>query len=56
MSLGSWRTFEHLPKEAGAEAGAEAAPGPAPAGRKPVRWMVAVMGGSHRRGRFRAVG
>ena len=24
--------------------------------RKPVRWMVAVMGGSHRRGRFRAVG
>ncbi len=31
----------------------------APAGaraRKPVRWMVAIMGGSHRRGRFRAVG
>jgi Domain of unknown function (DUF1707)/Cell wall-active antibiotics response 4TMS YvqF len=24
--------------------------------KKPVRWMVAVMGGSHRRGRFRAVG
>jgi hypothetical protein len=24
--------------------------------RKPVRWMVAIMGGSHRRGRFRAVG
>jgi hypothetical protein len=24
--------------------------------RKPVRWMVAVMGGSHRRGRFRTVG
>ena len=24
--------------------------------RAPVRWMVAIMGGSHRRGRFRAVG
>jgi Domain of unknown function (DUF1707)/Cell wall-active antibiotics response 4TMS YvqF len=24
--------------------------------RKPVRWMVAIMAGSHRRGRFRAVG
>lgn len=24
--------------------------------RKPVRWMVAIMGGSHRHGRFRAVG
>ena len=30
---------------------------PAPAmARKPVRWMVAIMSGSHRRGRFRAVG
>jgi hypothetical protein len=30
---------------------------PAPAmPRKPVRWMVAIMSGSHRRGRFRAVG
>jgi hypothetical protein len=29
---------------------------PVPARRKPVRWMVAIMGGSHRRGRFRAVG
>jgi hypothetical protein len=32
---------------------------PAPAGtseRKPVRWMIAVLGGGHRRGRFRAVG
>ncbi len=29
---------------------------PGPSGRKPVRWMVAVMGGSNRRGRFRAVG
>jgi hypothetical protein len=28
----------------------------APRTRKPVRWMVAIMGGSHRRGRFRAVG
>lgn len=25
-------------------------------GRKPVRWMIAVLGGGHRRGRFRAVG
>src|ERR1035441_8451316 len=24
--------------------------------KKPVRWMAAIMGGSHRRGRFRAVG
>ncbi|HEX6519012.1 MAG TPA: DUF1707 domain-containing protein [Streptosporangiaceae bacterium] len=24
--------------------------------RKPVRWMIAIMGGSHRRGRFRTVG
>jgi hypothetical protein len=38
-----------LPREAG-----QASPGPTP--KKPVRWMVAVMGGSHRRGRFRAVG
>jgi hypothetical protein len=39
----------------------EAAPAPAQvpapaAARRPVRWMVAIMGGSHRRGRFRAVG
>jgi len=27
-----------------------------PRTKKPVRWMVAIMGGSHRRGRFRAVG
>jgi hypothetical protein len=27
-----------------------------PPGRKPVRWMVAILGGSHRRGRFRAAG
>ena len=30
---------------------------PAPTlAKKPVRWMVAIMSGSHRRGRFRAVG
>jgi uncharacterized protein DUF1707/cell wall-active antibiotic response 4TMS protein YvqF len=29
---------------------------PVPAGRKPVRWLIAIMGGGHRRGRFRAVG
>ncbi|MGH3153627.1 MAG: DUF1707 SHOCT-like domain-containing protein [Streptosporangiaceae bacterium] len=29
---------------------------PGPAGKKPVRWMVAIMSGSHRRGRFRAAG
>jgi hypothetical protein len=38
------------------EAGRASAPGPVPARRKPVRWMVAIMSGSHRRGRFRAVG
>ena len=41
-----------LPKEAGQAS----APSPVPAQRKPVRWMVAIMGGSHRRGRFRTVG
>lgn len=39
-----------LPREG---AGAAAAPARQ---RKPVRWMVAIMAGSHRRGRFRAVG
>jgi hypothetical protein len=40
-----------LPAEAAAQVGA------APARvRKPVRWMVAIMSGSYRRGRFRAVG
>lgn len=29
---------------------------PQPSAREPVRWMIAIMGGSHRRGRFRAVG
>jgi len=39
-----------LPQEAGQDR-------PAPAlAKKPVRWMVAIMSGSHRRGRFRAVG
>jgi len=41
-----------LPAEAGA---AQAAAAPARV-RKPVRWMVAIMSGSQRRGRFRAVG
>ena len=39
-----------LPQEAG-----QGRPAPAQA-RKPVRWMIAIMSGSHRRGRFRAVG
>jgi hypothetical protein len=39
-----------LPAEAG-----QAQPVAVPA-RKPVRWLVAVMGGSHRHGRFRTVG
>ena len=38
------------------EAGQGARPVPAAQARKPVRWLVAIMGGSHRRGRFRAVG
>ena len=38
------------------EAGQAAVSSPVPARRTPVRWMVAIMGGSHRRGRFRAVG
>jgi Domain of unknown function (DUF1707) len=41
-----------LPREAG-QPGTVA---PAPSRRKPVRWMVAIMSGSHRKGRFRAVG
>jgi hypothetical protein len=31
-------------------------PGLAPSVKKPVRWMVSIMSGSHRRGRFRAAG
>ena len=38
------------------EAGQGSQPVPAAQARKPVRWLVAIMGGSHRRGRFRAVG
>ncbi len=39
------------------EAGEASSYSPAPARtRKPVRWMVAIMSGSHRHGRFRAVG
>ena len=40
-----------LPQEAG-----QAGSGLVPSGKKPVRWMVAIMGGSQRRGRFRTVG
>ncbi len=44
-----------LPQQAAA---AEPAPSGAPQApvRKPVRWMVAIMGGSRRHGRFRTVG
>ena len=47
-----------LPQEGAAPAvRASGAPAVAVAGeRKPVRWMVAILGGGHRRGRFRAVG
>jgi len=31
-------------------------PSLAPSAKKPVRWMVSIMSGSHRRGRFRAAG
>ncbi len=44
-----------LPQEAGQESGFSPASAPART-RKPVRWMVAIMSGSHRHGRFRAVG
>lgn len=42
-----------LPQEAGQESGSSPALART---RKPVRWMVAIMSGSHRHGRFRAVG
>ena len=42
-----------LPREAGPASAPTSVP---PAPRKPVRWMIAILGGSHRRGRFRAVG
>jgi DUF1707 SHOCT-like domain len=38
------------------EAGQPSTTSPLQTQRKPVRWMIAIMGGSHRRGRFRAVG
>ena len=38
------------------EVGQPDAQSPAISRRKPVRWMVAIMGGSQRRGRFRTVG
>jgi hypothetical protein len=41
-----------LPREAGQPGGSDPIPSP----KKPVRWMVAIMSGSRRRGRFRAVG
>ena len=44
-----------LPEEAG-QAARSAPTAPAVQVRRPVHWMVAIMGGSHRRGRFRAVG
>jgi hypothetical protein len=44
-----------LPQEGGQEQSGRAPAAPAQA-KKPVRWMVAIMSGSHRRGRFRAVG
>jgi hypothetical protein len=39
-----------LPQEVGQTSGTA----PAPSRRKPVRWMVSILSGSHRRGRFRA--
>jgi DUF1707 SHOCT-like domain/Cell wall-active antibiotics response LiaF, C-terminal len=45
-----------LPSSASAPPAAAGAPSLASTGRKPVRWMIAVLGGGHRRGRFRAVG
>ncbi len=42
-----------LPREADQESGSSLPPART---RKPVRWMVAIMSGSHRHGRFRAVG
>jgi hypothetical protein len=39
-----------------ADAEGASARAPAPSRRKPVRWVVAILSGSRRRGRFRAVG
>jgi Domain of unknown function (DUF1707)/Cell wall-active antibiotics response 4TMS YvqF len=45
-----------LPAEAGIEGQGRPAPTLPLNAKKPVRWMVAIMSGSHRRGRFCAVG
>jgi hypothetical protein len=45
-----------LPAASDVPAGGAVGQTAAPAGRKPVRWLIAIMGGGHRRGRFRAVG
>jgi hypothetical protein len=54
------RLTSDLPAEGAAAGGpgqsSALASAPAATERKPVRWMIAVMGGSHRRGRFRTVG
>jgi Domain of unknown function (DUF1707)/Cell wall-active antibiotics response 4TMS YvqF len=43
-----------LPQDAGIDG--QGGPAPPLNAKKPVRWMVAIMSGTHRRGRFRAVG
>jgi Domain of unknown function (DUF1707)/Cell wall-active antibiotics response 4TMS YvqF len=45
-----------LPQEGAGGVPAVQRPAAVAGERKPVRWMVAIMGGGHRRGRFRAVG
>jgi hypothetical protein len=45
-----------LPGEALSSAPVASTPVAAPPARRPVRWMVAILGGAHRRGRFRAAG
>jgi hypothetical protein len=45
-----------LPAEADAPVASVSGATTTGAARKPVRWMIAIMGGSHRRGRFRTVG
>ncbi len=42
-----------LTRDLPSASGASAAPQPASSGHRPIRWMVAIMGGSQRRGRFR---
>jgi hypothetical protein len=43
-----------LPGQALSSAPVASPPVAAPPARRPVRWMVAILGGTHRRGRFRA--